>query len=89
MMQKILLLINAHLNDTFQGLEEGKFECNLGCAVSGRRIVSDKLQMLQKLHVMKLGDYWFHQERIRHLPWGVIRCQEKSQTIPQGGLRDY
>lgn len=30
MIQKILLLLNAHLNDAFQGLEEGTFEFNLG-----------------------------------------------------------
>lgn len=30
MIQKILFLLNGHLNDVFQGLEEGRFECNLG-----------------------------------------------------------
>ena len=33
--QKNLLLLNAHLNDAFQGLEEGRFEFNLGYSGTG------------------------------------------------------
>lgn len=67
-MQKILLLINGHLNDAFQGLEEGTVEEILVVLVLVLSLVSDNLHVLQKPNGMKLLDYWFRQERIPHLP---------------------
>lgn len=68
MMQKILLLINGHLNDAFQGLEEGTVEEILVVLVLVLSIVSDNFHVLQKLNGMKLLDYWFRQEKIPHRP---------------------
>lgn len=62
MIQKILLSINRHLTDVFQGFEEGTLRYNMDfCTCAGLEVNYRYAYLLglQKLNVMKVLGFWF------------------------------